>query len=317
LRTPGLGSPTFAGDSLSVDPGGALGFSGVADGTVTFLRGGLILNGGRIITGTNGHTFTLAGTITANAGSINTFDTFYTSRTIKVTAPISGDGDLVKAGSGTLILAGANHHTGTTRIRAGAVLHDDSSGYSTLVLNGTHTGGGLYTVGSTDADHPNPAALGGNGSTDSDVTVLSGGHLAPGAATGDSTGALGVGRLTMSAGSFFNVQIGGTTAGAAVSGYDQLNVAGTATLNGVVKVTLSGYTPSTGDFFDILNASDITNIDLSAVTLDDTHAVLGDRQAWVATLVSVNGGEALRLSVVAAPTSADAGSKSNRTPNSR
>jgi autotransporter-associated beta strand protein len=297
LRTPGGG--TFAGDSLSVDAGGGLGYSGSNSGTITVNN--LILNGGRIITGTNGHTFGLAGSITANTGTTNTFDTFYTSRTIYVTAPIRGDGNLIKAGSGTLILDGTHHYTGTTSIQAGAVLAGDSTGYSTFLLNGTHAGGGRYTVESTDADHTNAAVLGGNGSTDSDVTVNPGGRLAPGAATGNSTGALGVGYLTLSAGAHFDVQIGGTTAGAAVGGYDQLNVAGTATLNGIVNVSLLSYTPNTGNSFDILTASHITNADLSAVTLDYTNASLGEHQAWEPSIISANGRQALRLTVVAAP----------------
>ncbi|MCE9555123.1 MAG: autotransporter-associated beta strand repeat-containing protein [Planctomycetes bacterium] len=86
---------------------------------------------------------------------------------------------LTKLGGSALDLGGTNTYTGTTNVRAG-----------TLRVNGTHTGGGLYTI---DAN----GTLGGAGSTTSDVLVY--GTLAP----GNSIESLGTGSMTFD-GAFFN-----------------------------------------------------------------------------------------------------------------
>jgi autotransporter-associated beta strand protein len=70
---------------------------------------------------------------------------------------------LKKLGINTLTLTGINTYTGTTSVLNGI-----------LLANGTHTGGGAYTVSSG-------ATLGGTGSIDASVAVNSGGFLSPGA----------------------------------------------------------------------------------------------------------------------------------------
>jgi hypothetical protein len=77
---------------------------------------------------------------------------------------------------------------------------------------------------------------------------------------GDSvvqTGKLGVsGTYKQNSGGVLDVTIGGITAG---TKYDQLNVTKTATLGGALNISLaSGYTPTVGNTFDILNASSIS-----------------------------------------------------------
>lgn len=85
--------------------------------------------------------------------------------TLKNVAQINAGGSWSKTGasSDVLVLDGTNSFTGAMTVSGGK-----------LLLNGTHTGGGLYTVGSG-------ATLGGTGSTTSPVTVNSGGFLSPGA----------------------------------------------------------------------------------------------------------------------------------------
>ncbi len=68
---------------------------------------------------------------------------------------------LQKTGTGTMVLTAANTYTGATEVVAG-----------TLLLNGSHAGGGLYTVSAG-------ATLGGAGSTESDLSIA--GILSPGA----------------------------------------------------------------------------------------------------------------------------------------
>src|SRR5262249_29398981 len=78
---------------------------------------------------------------------------------------------------------------------------------------------------------------------------LSGSHVAP----GESPGTLNVGSTTLNAGSNFDVEINGATAGT----FDQLNVTGTVTIDTAapganLNISL-GYTPTEGDFYTIIN----------------------------------------------------------------
>jgi autotransporter-associated beta strand protein len=86
--------------------------------------------------------------------------------------------NLVKDGGGVWTLSGNNSYAGTTAVNQG-----------TLLVNGTHTGGGAYTVASG-------AALGGTGTIETTVNVSAGGALTPG---------VGVGTLSIDA-----ATIGGT-----------------------------------------------------------------------------------------------------------
>ena len=96
------------------------------------------------------------GAAVLTVGTLNTFTSFDGS--------ISGAGGrLVKKGVGTLTLGGNNSYSGGTSV-------DDGE----LLINGTHTGGGLISVSAT-------ATLGGGGQA-GNAEFLSGGTLAPGRA---------------------------------------------------------------------------------------------------------------------------------------
>ena len=106
--------------------------------------------------------------------------------------------DLIKTGTGILTLSGANTYVGATTVEQG-----------TLLVNGSHTGGGAYTVLSG-------ATLGGTGSIGSAVTVHSGGLLSPGA----SPGVLAMASLALEAGSTTLIEIDGLARGAGYDGVD-------------------------------------------------------------------------------------------------
>jgi autotransporter-associated beta strand protein len=117
-------------------------------------------------------------------------------------------GALVKEGSGTLILSGANIYTGSTTVNAGTLIVDDSIASSSLTtVNSGATLGGSGTVGAT--------------------TILSGGTLAPGPSATPGTMTV-AGNLAFQSGALYVVQVNPTTA-------STTNVSGTASLAGTVQ----------------------------------------------------------------------------------
>ncbi|MCB1130776.1 MAG: hypothetical protein KDN05_06570, partial [Verrucomicrobiae bacterium] len=99
------------------------------------------------------------------------------------------------------------------------------------------------------------------------LTVLSGGAVAP----GNSPGVLSTGDYNQ-AGTLV-LELGGTTAGS--GGHDQINVAGSVTLSGLLTATV-GYAPVNGDLLfilandgaDAINGSFSGMAHLSTITLD-------------------------------------------------
>ena len=92
---------------------------------------------------------------------------------------------LSKSGTGTLILTGTSTYSGLTDVQAGLL-----SVRGTLSNSAVHVESG--------------ATLGGTGTINGTVTVLSGGILSP----GNSPGTLTVGSLVLNAGSFSNFDLG-------------------------------------------------------------------------------------------------------------
>ena len=130
----------------------------------------------------------------------------------------------------------------------GGLSYDYMQTAGTTTVNGTLAGA---STGSLDLNGGN---LYGTGSLDYGVSDSA--TITPGDSS-TCTGKLQVnGTYTQNANGALDVTIGGTTAG---TKYDQLHVSGTASLNGTLNISLaSGFTPTVGSTFDIVNASSIT-----------------------------------------------------------
>ncbi|MDQ0589228.1 autotransporter-associated beta strand repeat-containing protein [Variovorax paradoxus] len=226
--------------TLNVNAGGTLRASGdLGAGTDTATLAGTLNTGaGALNLGTGNDILALndGGTITGivngdtgignEIGAVDTLQVTNTAaRTLDGTST-SGFEALVKQGSGTLTLTGAQAYATGTTVQAG-----------TLLVNGTQAGaGGPTTVQSG-------ATLGGTGTVAGDVSIASGATLSPG-----NTGAVGTltvnGNLTLNSGTALNYQFGqANVPGGALN--DLTNVTGNLTLNG----GLLNVTPTAGGSF--------------------------------------------------------------------
>jgi fibronectin-binding autotransporter adhesin len=185
---------------------------------------------------------------------------------------IPGAGGLTKRGTGTWTLSGANTYSGTTSVESGTLLVDGS------IADKTTVSGGL---------------LGGNGRINGAVAIGTAGTIS----AGHSPGLLTIVGDYIQSGTLL-AEIGGLTPGA--SGYDQVAVTGTATLDAgstISVAVLAGFVPTGGSTFDILTATGGITADLSQVILQSS-GTMGHATFWRASIVDLGGGaEALRLTV--------------------
>jgi autotransporter-associated beta strand protein len=154
------------------------------------------------------------------------------------TGVISQAGDLIKEGTGTFTLKGANTYSGNTLINAGTLEVDGNQHQSSVTVAAGAVLRGTGVVGSTTV----------NG------TLLPGSVASP-------TGTLTVsGNLTFGPGATFQVELDGTLAGQ----YSRLSASGTVDLGTSTTlniVTGGGYVPASGDQFPgIISAGSVVNM---------------------------------------------------------
>ncbi len=189
------------------------------------------------LSGTGTVTSSVAGPATLTVGATNDSGTFS-----GVIQNGTGTVALTENGTGTETLSGADTYTGTTTIGTGTLLVDGSlaAGSAVSVSSGATLGGGTTTTSGTVSG-----------------TVSDSGTIAPGPTSGSSgTGILDTGNITFNSGSSFDVDLNGTAAG---SGYDHLDVTGSASLgSGASTLNLSigpDFSATVGTTFVIINTT--------------------------------------------------------------
>lgn len=204
---------------------------------IVFLDGTLDLNArtdSSTLTGTigalDGNGVLLSSNPTAGSGGILILDGNIGEAEFSGT--ISTNISLGKSGGNDQWLSGSLTHSGTTTVYGGG-----------LYIDGSHTNGGDYFV-------DNNGGLGGEGTIDAEVEILSGGVLSPGS-PGSSTGTLWVSDVEFKDQSELKIEIGSAT------DFDQLLISDTMTVDsGAVLelVLVDGFVPSPGDEFLIIVA---------------------------------------------------------------
>jgi fibronectin-binding autotransporter adhesin len=211
------------------------------------------VNGANVLMGNNSATASLLGSpIILAGGDLNIASFTASPGTLTFTGGITETGgarNLIKNGASVFVETGNSTYTGTTTVNAG-----------TLRVNGTHTGGGAYTVASG-------ATLSGIGTISAQVNVSAGGIVHPGTAatinnsgsfiTSNSIGTLTVGGLSLTSSI---LAMDGSNAG-----MDRVNVTNTDAL------TLSGV--STVNFVDLggLTAGTFTLVDYAGTPLSNLN----------------------------------------------
>ncbi len=217
------GAFTGSGGLTKISPGLV-----ILTGDNTF-SGGTTILGGTLELGNDGTTGSISGNVTNN-GTLE----FDRRDPVTFSGVISGSGDLVKIGAGTLTLTANNTYSGGTTIQDG-----------TLV------------AGTPNAAQEVSFALGAG-----DV-FLQGGTL--------RTSSLETGKpLTINVGGNYTQGPGGTLAlgVAGINGedYDHVQVGGNASLNGTLAVSsLNNFRPSTGNGFEVLHTNGVRSGQFSQV----------------------------------------------------
>ena len=187
----GAGGSLAAGSTVKVGADGEFDISAAANTALGTLNGAA---GGRVTLGAN--------MLTLGAG---TYD-----------GAITGIGGLTKNTTAALTLNGINTYSGATQVNAGA-----------LWVGGTSANAGARLLSSVTV--ANGASLGGFGQVTGDVTVQSGGSLAPGAPGGTFTVN---GNLTLAEGSQMDFSLGAPGSSGAAGAGHSVQVNGDLALNG-------------------------------------------------------------------------------------
>ena len=212
----------------SLDVAGTFGLTGGAfagPGTLNMTGGSMNLPAGNNVTWTNSGLLTNTGTLNLAGSSItNAIDnqgTINLGNGLSFVNPVTNTGTLVaQAGTMTLFSSGLTQQAG-----------------GLLQLNNGELSGNINLAN---------GSISGSGTINGNLVVGSA-TLAP----GFSPGAITItGNLTMDANSVLNIELGGPGRG---TGYDWINVLGTAQLAGTLNVTsYNGFTPPAGSSYNVM-----------------------------------------------------------------
>ncbi len=225
-----------------------------------------------------------------------------TTGTTFYTTDYSGEGNLLKSGSGRLILDGPLANTGSTTVAQGALY-----AVSGLTLNGMAVNAGARFVNDAQDTVEFAQRVTNRGeivTTDGSTTVFdalvngagkfTGGGVVNfngGFSPGNSPASVTLqGDMVLGSSNDLTMELGGTTLG---TGYDHLNVLGTATLGGSLTVAYyNGFSPTFGQSFDLFDFSSSSGA-FSSINLP----TLGGGLAWNTSALYTTG----TLSVQAVP----------------
>lgn len=213
-------------------------------GALTLAGSGLAFNEGMLDVGTTG-------ILTLNAGVID-------QDGVASPSVVSNLGKIEKLGTGAFGLETTQvDNSASIESRAGVLRLTDYTGFSGSKLG--LTGGNIQTGGAITLDAE--GELFGTGTITGNL-VNNGGSIYVG--IGEVTGILNLtGDYTQSSSGTLAVQARGTTAG---NNYDQLAVGGTASIDGLLLVTiLPGYAPALGHTLNVLTSSGLTGAFFSVV----------------------------------------------------
>jgi hypothetical protein len=252
-----LNGATINGGTLTIASGSTLqttgGTSLVQTASGLTLAGNVNVAGGSTLHTTGA--LTLAGTSTVNVANGSTFQSDST---------ITNDGAVTIDAGGKIIASAASDYSnsyiqngGTTTVAG--TLQAGAGGNGNVAINAGVLNGSGMIDGNVVVN--NSGTLQGTLAIDGDLTINSGGTLSIGNSPGITTVA---GDYTMTSGSNWLIDIAGANPG---TGYDQLQVGGTANLNGLWTILLddSFTTWTAGEKFAILVASAISGTPSSIV----------------------------------------------------
>ncbi len=267
------GGPTP--QSLTIANGGQVVVGGVinlaqntGDNSAVNLNGGTLRVGGvgGIATGPGNYTFNLAGgilqvidsdlTTSINAALVNSTNSTVDTDDFNATwsGVLSGGGNLVKDGHGTLTLAGNNTYGGTTTISAGTLLLANSLALQNSTLN--------YNVGNGNISFGNltNVTLGGL-SGNQDISLY--------------TPAIAVVNLTVGTNNASTTYSGSLSPSVGLSGsvYGSLTKVGNGTLTLTGNLSYAGGTNVEGGTL-VLSGATMTETDLSGIYVDNASVVV-------------------------------------------
>jgi outer membrane autotransporter protein len=206
---------------------GVLALTKIGTGTFTLTgtntyTGGTTISAGTLQLGNGGTAGSIAGDVVDN-GTL----AFNRSDSVTFGGVISGTGDVVKLGTGTLILPNTNTYTGNTLINSGTLIVNGSIASGQTLINSGGSLGGHGTIGGNLVNAGTVAQINSPGT----LTVL--------------------GNYTQSSSGILRIGVGGLAAGQS----DLLAVGGHVTLGGTLQlVSLGGFTLQPGGQITFITA---------------------------------------------------------------